>query len=76
MATEILSVSTITCPKCGYAKMEEMPTNACQWAYKCENCEELLTPLDGDCCVYCSYGSVPCPPIQKDGPNSCCSQFS
>ncbi|MFZ0027756.1 MAG: GDCCVxC domain-containing (seleno)protein, partial [Pseudolabrys sp.] len=24
-------------------------------------------PKDGDCCVFCSYGSVPCPPIQEKG---------
>jgi len=24
----------------------------------------VLKPLTGDCCVFCSYGTVPCPPIQ------------
>lgn len=23
-----------------------------------------LKPKSGDCCVLCSYGSVPCPPLQ------------
>ncbi|WP_275669866.1 GDCCVxC domain-containing (seleno)protein [Rhodanobacter glycinis] len=27
-------------------------------------------PLPGNCCVYCSFGSVKCPPMQQDG--SCC----
>jgi hypothetical protein len=32
--------------------------------YVCKGCEEKLKPLPGDCCVFCSYGSVPCPPVQ------------
>ena len=62
--------STITCPACGYSKTEVMPTNACQWFYECEGCNKLLKPLPGDCCVYCSYGTVKCPPIQEG--SSCC----
>ena len=44
-----------------------MPTDACQWFYECERCETVLKPKPGDCCVYCSYGSVPCPSIQERG---------
>lgn len=62
--------STITCPACGHQKLEAMPTNACQWFYECESCHQLLRPLPGDCCVFCSYGSVSCPPIQQE--LSCC----
>src|SRR5258707_987918 len=56
--------STLTCPSCGTAKTEVMPTDACQFFYECTGCGELLKPKSGDCCVFCSYGSVPCPPIQ------------
>jgi predicted ferric reductase len=62
--------STITCPKCGHKKTEMMPTNACEFFYECENCKTRLRPLEGDCCVYCSYGTVKCPPIQA-GENCC-----
>lgn len=62
--------STITCPKCGHRIEETMPTNACVFFYDCPACHARLKPLDGDCCVFCSYGSVPCPPIQKG--ESCC----
>jgi hypothetical protein len=62
--------SLITCPICGRAKEEKMPTDACQYFYKCENCESILKPKPGDCCVFCSYGSVQCPPKQED--KSCC----
>lgn len=57
--------STITCPECGHAATETMPTDACQYLYDCKGCGALLKPKQGDCCVFCSYGDVPCPPIQK-----------
>jgi len=41
-----------------------MPTDACQWFYECENCKTVLRPEAGDCCVFCSYGTNKCPPIQ------------
>lgn len=57
--------SVLTCPRCGFAKSETMPTDACQFYYQCENCKALLRPKPGDCCVFCSFGSVKCPPIQQ-----------
>ena len=67
----IQKLSTITCPACGFSKEEEMPTDACQWFYECSNCHKLLTPKLGDCCVFCSFGTVPCPPIQENGAGCC-----
>ena len=62
--------STLTCPDCGHKKTEIMPTDACVYFYECEKCKTRLKPLQGDCCVYCSYGTVKCPPIQA-GENCC-----
>jgi hypothetical protein len=62
--------SILTCPACGFAKSETMPTDACQFYYECTNCGALLRPNKGDCCVFCSFGSVKCPPKQAD--ESCC----
>ncbi len=62
--------SMITCPLCGATKTETMPTNACQYFYDCSGCGALLKPLPGDCCVFCSFADVPCPPKQ-DGA-ACC----
>lgn len=59
-------VSTITCPQCGFSKEEVMPTDACQYFYECENCKTLLRPKSGDCCVFCSYGSLRCPLVQME----------
>lgn len=70
MAKTIILDSTITCPKCGFAKNEEMPTDSCQYFYECEKCNAVLKPLEGDCCVFCSYGTAKCPPIQAG--TSCC----
>jgi hypothetical protein len=33
--------------------------------YRCTRCGALLRPRGDDCCVFCSYGSVKCPPIQQ-----------
>ena len=62
--------SVLTCPQCGFAQQEAMPTDACQFYYQCSNCDALLRPRAGDCCVFCSYGSVPCPSIQER--RGCC----
>jgi hypothetical protein len=59
--------SIITCPACGFAREETMSTNSCLVLYECTNCGALLRPQKGDCCVFCSYGSVDCPPKQQDG---------
>ncbi|MFQ5510181.1 MAG: GDCCVxC domain-containing (seleno)protein [Leptospirillia bacterium] len=68
--------STITCPECGHQATETMPTDACQFFYRCGACEAMLRPKQGDCCVFCSYGDVPCPPIQEarqsGGEAGCC----
>ncbi|ESR24618.1 GDCCVxC domain-containing (seleno)protein [Lutibaculum baratangense] len=68
--------STITCPRCGHSRTETMPTAACQFFYDCSDCGAVLRPLEGDCCVYCSYGSLPCPPVQEaqlsGKPAACC----
>ncbi len=56
--------SAITCPHCGVRKIETMPTNACLFFYECTGCGVRLKPKAGDCCVFCSYGTVKCPPKQ------------
>ena len=69
---EVILKSLIKCPNCGHSKEEVMPTNACQFFYECEKCKTLLKPKEGDCCVFCSFGSVKCPPIQESG--CCCCE--
>ncbi|WP_188899670.1 GDCCVxC domain-containing (seleno)protein [Caldovatus sediminis] len=59
--------STITCPLCGHRRTETMPTDACRILYDCKGCGAALRPRAGDCCVFCSYGDTPCPPVQAEG---------
>jgi len=63
-------LSTITCPVCGHQKTETMPTDACRFFYECDQCHTRLKPKAGDCCVFCSYGTVQCPPMQSGA--GCC----
>jgi len=62
--------SVLTCPNCGFAKQETMPSQACQFFYECVQCHTILKPKPGDCCVFCSYGSVECPSRQVQ--SGCC----
>jgi|TARA_R110000737_G_scaffold80731_1_gene113009 hypothetical protein len=68
----VQTISVLTCPQCGHQECETMPTNACQYFYDCKGCGAVLRPLTGDCCVFCSFGTAPCPPVQIDGKNAGC----
>ncbi|MCI0569041.1 MAG: hypothetical protein L0Z52_12775 [Acidobacteria bacterium] len=59
--------ATITCPVCGQQTTESMPENACVHFFKCPRCLTLLRPKPGECCVFCSYASVLCPPRRHEG---------
>jgi hypothetical protein len=70
----IIVESLLTCPHCGAIAMETMPTDACLFFYGCTGCGVLLRPKPGHCCVFCSFGTVPCPPMQEDADRSgCCA---
>ncbi len=62
---EAAVASVVTCPACGHGSREEMPEDRCVVFYTCPSCNEELRPEPGDCCVFCSYGSHPCPPHQR-----------
>ena len=63
--------SAVTCPACRAESTEVMPTDACQFFWDCPACGEVARPKPGDCCVFCSYGTVACPPIQNN--DDCCA---
>ena len=54
----VVPYSEVTCPHCSATELEIMPTDACQAFY--------ASPKPGDRCVFCSYGGVKCPPIQRE----------
>jgi hypothetical protein len=61
---ELQLTSTIKCPACSFRSVEIMPIDACIYYFDCPSCAAKLTPKPGDCCVFCSYGDFPCPPVQ------------
>jgi hypothetical protein len=70
VSNAVILRSKLTCPFCGVAREETMPTDACMFFYECTGCRAVLQPKPGDCCVFCSFGSVKCPPIQES--RQCC----
>ncbi|MBN4070944.1 hypothetical protein JYT72_00410 [Crocinitomix catalasitica] len=62
---EIAQTSNITCPKCGFVKEEELPTEVCLLKYDCTECGEVMMPDKGDCCVFCTHGDYKCPSMQE-----------
>lgn len=74
MTSPVVLESILTCPRCGASTVEAMPTDACVYFHDCAGCRTLLRPKPGDCCVFCSYGSVKCPPVQSAG--ACCGTAS
>jgi hypothetical protein len=66
MPDRMKSQSALTCPRCGYVETLTMPMDACQFFHPCGGCGVLLKPKPGDCCVFCSYGDIPCPPKQME----------
>lgn len=63
-----IAESEVTCPFCGYLQRLTMPADFCLWFHECNNCHIMIKPKVGHCCVFCSYGTVPCPPVQEE----CC----
>jgi hypothetical protein len=70
----MILVSTITCPNCRHKARETMPCDACQFFYEYKGCGALLRPKAGDCCVFCSYADIPCPPRQEAQTPDCCAE--
>lgn len=64
MSTQIKTLAHHTCPQCRELQTIAMPTNACQYFYKCQSCGAMLKPKEGDCCVFCSYADTKCPSKQ------------
>lgn len=58
---ETITKATLTCPQCGREQTADIPLDACQFFYECVNCKTVLSPREGDCCVFCSYADSKCP---------------
>lgn len=60
----MILVSSVTCPHCNARHEATMPEDACQIMLDCPACRRAIRPRPGQCCVFCSWGTVPCPPVQ------------
>lgn len=60
----MILTSELRCPHCGEGEVMPMPTDACLFFHTCSSCGVLIRPNAGDCCVFCSFGTVACPPMQ------------
>ena len=56
--------SIVTCPHCSRPHEARMAEDSCKISADCPSCGREIRPKAGQCCVYCSWGSVPCPPMQ------------
>jgi hypothetical protein len=63
--SKAVAKTTVTCPSCGFRKEETMAESESVHFYTCTHCGKVLKPIFGDCCVFCSYGTVMCPSEQK-----------
>ncbi len=63
-AEGLILQTELTCPHCGGQSEHRMATDCCQFFLRCPSCEQMIRPKERDCCVFCSYGTVPCPPEQ------------
>uniref|UniRef100_UPI00404742C2 GDCCVxC domain-containing (seleno)protein n=1 Tax=Polynucleobacter sp. TaxID=2029855 RepID=UPI00404742C2 len=52
--------STITCPHCLGLDILEIPKGESHHLYRCPACSVILKPKSGDCCIFCSFGSIEC----------------
>lgn len=67
LSMELFSV--LTCPECARSERLAMPTDGCVFFHECSHCHVVLRPNRGDCCVFCSFGSVRCPSMQVETSN-------
>ena len=66
MNKKVQTKAILTCPYCGYGQGVEMPQTGCQYMYQCQKCGKIIKAKDSDCCVFCSYANIKCPPKQLE----------
>ncbi len=67
--------AVVTCPQCHFSSPEVMPTTFCLIRYQCKNCHAILTPKEGDDCIFCSWSDSKCPMQQQEPTDSAKSIF-
>ncbi|MGB0846810.1 MAG: GDCCVxC domain-containing (seleno)protein [Thiolinea sp.] len=64
MPTIILEC-TLTCPSCQTKESLTMVQGRSESFFTCTHCSTTHLTKLGECCIYCSYGTVSCPTIQS-----------
>lgn len=65
-ASKVMLDAVLRCPFCLGEELLRMPENFCEILRPCRFCRRIIRPRPGDCCVYCSFATVPCPPHQQE----------
>ena len=65
MMDPIITRTNLKCPHCGFVEELDIPQNYWLVFHKCTSCSTQFRPLDGDCCVFCSFGDHHCIDKQK-----------
>lgn len=58
--------SLITCPHCDTAKLERMPTDACQFFYNCTGCGTRLKPSPETVASFARMAPSPVHPSRRN----------
>ncbi|WP_293596999.1 MULTISPECIES: GDCCVxC domain-containing (seleno)protein [unclassified Polynucleobacter] len=58
--------TTITCPNCRGQESLEISQGYSQHLYRCPSCSTILKPKSGDCCIFCSFGSLDCSSAEQN----------
>ncbi len=64
--TLLITRTNLNCPHCGFIEELDIPQNYWLVFHTCASCSTQISPLDGDCCVFCSYGDHHCTDKQKE----------
>lgn len=63
-AKKLKKQSLVKCPHCNFEEFLDMSFDNCIISHKCNSCGKIMTPREGECCIFCSYGSEKCPTKQ------------
>jgi len=65
-AMDVLPIlySQLVCPACGARQLAHMTIATPEESFACSTCGACFVPGPYDCCVFCCFGTVPCPVAQ------------
>jgi hypothetical protein len=63
---DLVLVCSLTCPSCAATFSTDMPETETVDELACPSCGTVVVPDPGECCVFCSHGTMPCPIAQSE----------